>query len=197
MIRTLVAALAVLIGTAATAADYRPGPYAGLTVGYAAGALTNNSADLTTDGIPVSGVLGYTHIIAGTNMLIGIEGEAILPNISGKQSVNGFTLEANSDYTLAIKGRAGMVFGPALIYGTAGPSWTKSKLEGFGLEDDHLTLGIVAGGGVDLQITPTIIMRLEAVRQMSFGQEWTLGAQSTKLDAGETTLRVGVIINLQ
>lgn len=195
--RILIAALAVIFSLPASAADYRPGPYAGITIGYAAGNLTNNGGDLATDGVPVSGIVGYTHAIANTGLIIGIEGEAAWNNVNGSQTGAGFVLEAKSDYTLALKARAGMAIGPALIYATAGPSWSHGRIEAIGLSDKHLTLGIAMGGGVDLQMTNTIALRLEAVRQLSAGsQTWTLGGVSEKLDAGETTLKLGVVFSL-
>jgi len=193
----LSAALAVMLCTAAHAADYKPGPYAGVTIGYAAGSLTNNSGDLTTSGAPVSGIVGYTMAL-GAGMVAGIEGELAWNNVKGSQNVGaGFTIEASSDYTAALKARLGYAMGPALIYATAGPSWSKGKIELVGLKDDHLTLNVLAGAGVDLQITNTLAFRLEAVRQFSAdAQTWTLGTASEKLDAGETTIKIGVIFNL-
>ena len=195
MTRILLAALAVLLSGHVNAADYRHGPYAGVTLGYATGSLTNNTGDLTTDGVPVSGIVGYTHAIAG-GLGVGVELEGVWNNVKGSQTDRGFTLEASTDWTAALKARIGYAAGPALIYATAGPSWSKGKIELLGLKDTSTNLGILAGAGVDLQLTETIAMRLEAVRQFSSGQEWTLGTASTKLDAGETTLRAGVIFNL-
>ncbi len=201
MHRILIAALAVLIATPSIAADYRPGPYAGATAGVTTGYLTNNTGDLTTNGIPISGIVGYTHAIAG-NIVMGIELEAAWNNVKGSQTDRGFTIEATSDWSAAIKGRIGHAFGPALIYVTGGPIWSKNQLEattGIGtLSDSALKLNILAGIGTDIQITPTVAMRLEAVRQFSpNAQEWTLGTASTKLDAAETTIKLGVVINLQ
>ena len=56
----LSALLAVLISGPANAADYKSGPYAGVTAGITTGYLTNNTGDLTTNGIPISGIVGYT-----------------------------------------------------------------------------------------------------------------------------------------
>lgn len=197
MPRILIAAFAVLLALPAAAADYRPGPYAGIAIGYATGNLTNNGGDLATDGVPVSGIVGYTHAIVGTPMIVGIEAEAAWNNVNGSQTGAGFKLEATSDYTIALKARAGFAAGPALVYALAGPSWSHGKIKVIGLSDDHLTLGIQLGGGVDLQLTNTIALRLEAVRQFSTGsQEWTLGGVTERLDAGETTLKLGVVFSL-
>lgn len=198
MHRILLAALAVILATPSIAADYRPGPYVGITAGTTTGYLTNSTGDITTNGVPISGIVGYTMAIGG-GLVGGIEGELAWSNVKGSQGVGaGFTIEASSDYSAALKARLGYAMGPAMIYGTAGPSWSKGKIELVGLKDDHLTLSILGGAGVDLQVTPTLAMRLEAVRQFSAdAQTWTLGNASTKLDAGETTIRLGVIINLQ
>lgn len=197
MLRLALAALAVLISLPAQAADYRPGAYAGITAGITTGYLTNNTGDLTTDGVPISGIVGYTFALGG-NAVAGIEGELAWNNVKGSQTAAGFTIEASSDYTAALKARLGYAAGPALLYLTAGPSWSKGKIEAAGLSDSRLTLNVLAGAGADLQITPTLALRLEAVRQFSAdAQTWTLGTASEKLDAGETTIRLGVIINLQ
>lgn len=197
--RILIAALVGLIlATPSSAADYRPGPYAGITAGTTTGYLTNNAGDITTNGVPISGIVGYTMALGG-GLIAGIEGELAWNNVKGSQGVGaGFTIEASSDYSAALKARLGYAMGPALIYATAGPSWSKGKIELVGLSDSNLTLSVLGGAGVDLQITPTLAMRLEAVRQFSAdAQTWTLGNASTRLDAGETTIRLGVIINLQ
>lgn len=201
MHRILIAALAVLIASPSIAADYRPGPYAGATAGVTTGYLTNNSGDLTTNGVPISGIVGYTHAIVG-NLVMGVELEAAWNNVKGSQTNEGFTLTASSDWSAAIKGRLGHAFGPALLYATAGPIWSKSQIKASdgiaSISDSDITLNVLAGLGADIQITPTIAMRLEAVRQFSpDAQTWTLGTASTKLDASETTIRLGVIINLQ
>jgi len=197
----LSAALAVMLCTAAHAADYKPGPYAGVTIGYAAGSLTNNSGDLTTSGAPVSGIVGYTHSlgeIGGLHPVIGIEGEATWANVKGSQTDRGFELQASTDYTLALKARAGIAIGPALIYALAGPAWAHSKLEIIGLKDSHLGLGVMAGGGVDVQITHTLAIRIEGVRTFAAGStDWRLGnAAPIRLDSGETTIRAGLVFSL-
>lgn len=196
--RMILSALsAMMLCTAASAADYKSGAYAGATIGVTTGYLTNNTGDITTNGIPVSGIVGYTMALGG-GIVGGIEGELAWSNVKGSQTVGaGFTIEASSDYTAALKARLGYAMGPALIYATAGPSWSKGKIELVGLKDDHLTLNVLAGAGVDLQITNTLAFRMEAVRQFSAdAQTWTLGTASEKLDAGETTIKIGVIFNL-
>ena len=194
---TLSALLAVLISGPSLAADYKPGAYAGATLGITTGYLTNNTGDLTTNGVPVSGIVGYTMALGG-GIVAGLEGEIAWNNVKGSQHVGaGFTIEASSDYTAALKARIGYAMGPALIYATAGPSWSKGKIELVGLKDDHLTLNVLAGAGVDLQVTNTLAFRLEAIRQFSAdAQTWTLGTASEKLDAGETSIKLGVVINL-
>ena len=195
--RMILSALsAMMLCTAASAADYKPGAYAGATIGVTTGYLTNNTGDLTTNGVPVSGLVGYTMELGG-GMVAGIEGEIAWANVKGSQTTNGYTLEASTDYTAALKARLGYAMGPALIYATAGPSWTRGKIEAVGLKDDATTLNILAGAGVDLQVTNTLAVRLEAARQFSAKAEtWTLGTASEKLDAGETTIKIGVIFNL-
>lgn len=194
--RLMLALAALIIGAAAHAADYRPGPYAGISIGYAAGNLGNDGGDIATDGINVGGILGYTHIIGGTNFLIGIEGEAVLSSVKGTQGPSSFQVEASNDYSVFIKPRLGMVFGPAAIYAFAGPAWTHSKIEIVGLKDSNFDLGMVAGAGADIQITNTIALRLEAMRSMTFGQDWSIGGATAKLDAAETTGKLGLVINL-
>jgi len=193
----IIAALGLILLSPVKAADYKAGPYAGVTAGVATGYLTNSTGDLTTNGIPVSGIVGTTFAL-GNGLVIGGEIEAVWSNVKGSQTAAGFTLEASSDYTLNVKARLGYAAGPALIYATAGPSWSKSKMEIAGLKDDHLALGVLAGGGVDFQITQTIAARFEATRTFSMaGTDWQLGAApAIRLDSGETTIRAGLVFSL-
>lgn len=195
--RMMMTALAILISTAAGAADYKPGPYAGVTLGYASGALTSGIGDLAKDGIPVSGIVGYTHKLGPA--VLGIEGEITWDSIKGKQEQAGYSLTISSEYTAALKARGGMLFGDALVYIFAGPSWTSSKLtasDGIAkITDKAMDMGITAGLGTDLQMTDTLALRIEAARTVST-TDWMLAGERIKADDGTTTIKAGLLFRL-
>lgn len=199
--RYAIAALAVIAGASlATAADlgghvtppqaqesagsmYRTGPYAGISLGYSTSHLTGDVVPLSADGVNVGGLAGFTFRVG--HAVLGLEGDIGWQDAT--LSAGG--IHANGGWLGTARVRAGVPIGPALLYGTAGAAF-KDSIDGF-------TTGAVAGGGIDLQLTHSMLMRIEALHYMYPDATVSItDIDKLKLGTQDTTVRAAVIFNL-
>lgn len=196
----LAAALAVVAGANAHAADlggrapadpaqaavnssYRTGPYAGLVVGYSTSQITGDLSHIATDGMQLGGLAGFTFHAGG--LVWGAEGDISWQNAK----LSGAGIKTSGDWLGTARVRAGVPIGPALLYGTAGAAF-KDSFDGF-------TVGAVGGGGVDLQMTNTMLLRIEALHYMYPDAKISIdNLDAVKLGTSDTTVRAAVIFNL-
>jgi len=196
MLNRIMAACGILVLTALAsglrAEDYRPGPYAGLSVGYA---VTPNSAggyDLSADGFNVAGLAGWTYAYQG--MVMGLEADIGLHKVDGSGAVGGAAVTFESNWYASARGRLGVPIGPALPFVTAGVAMSDQILKSGGGSVDTLRWGPIAGAGIDLQLTRTIVGRIEATRTW-----WTdskFGALPTAVTSADNQVRAAIIVNL-
>jgi outer membrane immunogenic protein len=116
---------------------------------------------------------GYNYQIS--SFLLGVEGGFTWFDMRRSFfSITGFGPEifgADPEWMAAVAGRVGIVAGPLLIYGKAGPAWirdtyTNISLPGAPLPGDlfvghDIRLGWTAGGGVEYMFTPNWSLRVE------------------------------------
>ena len=197
----IAAALAVIAGaTVASAADlggspakaepaysgnsgYRTGPYAGLVVGYSTSQITGDLEHIATDGMQLGGLAGFTFRADG--FVLGLEGDLSWQNAK----LSGAGIQTSGDWLGTIRARAGVPIGPALLYATAGAAFKDSF--------DGTTVGAVGGGGIDLQMTHTMLMRIEALHYMYPDAKISIDNLDTlKVGTSDTTVRAAVIFNL-
>lgn len=161
------------------------GAYAGVQLGYQWGDMTldgenlnnNNttSASWDVDGANQSVFAGYNWMSSPT-LLYGIEGEINGSNASGDHPgvpapSFGFIrngIDADVDWTAAIRGRLGYAMGPNLFYGTAGVAFARASLEGTptGPGDGRFSpsetlTGWTLGAGVERAISADWTLRLD------------------------------------
>jgi outer membrane autotransporter protein len=179
-----VGALAVSIGTSASAADLprRPpppivvpvSPWSGFYIGaHVGGVSASESVDFVGSTNP-SGVIGglqagYNWQIAPT-WLVGFEEEISFTNASG--SVNGFT--SNHNWYDTVDGRLGYILpGGWLLYGKAGVAWTNIdySVPGFFSANDTRT-GWNVGIGAEYLVAP----------------QWSVKAEYSYLDFGKDNI---------
>ena len=130
----------------------------------------------TGDGSYFGGlVAGYSYVLP-SRLLVGMEGDISFPNsISGSQTVSSAIAgSANYDDTVLLfataRGRIGYAFDRWLVYATGGFALSRDQLDrtqlsgaGAGSTDtEFLTrLGITAGTGVEVGLTPKLSAKLE------------------------------------
>lgn len=201
--------------TAANAADlggyeprYQPRPqpeyrapiwagfYMGANIGYGTGNVweTGQAGRLQTTGV-IGGLHGGYNWQIGS-FVFGAEGDFDLSGMRGRSVVGADTLNERTHHLGSIRGRMGIAFDKALIYGTAGYGWSDVHLS---LNDaagkasaGHSSSGLVYGGGLEYKLNRNISLRGEVLRYDVSGQ-WDLGdGTKTKLESPSTEFRTGI-----
>lgn len=122
------------------------GPYLGATVGFEWGSIDNSR-------INPSGIAGG--IEAGYNFQRGafvFGGETDLQLSGADDTLSPF--EFSNPWFGTLRGRAGVTFNNVLLYGTAGLAYGDLRADSAFLSESHTSIGWVAGGGVEVGLTP-------------------------------------------
>lgn len=195
--RLLGAVIALAFVTPATAQQgpFKGGPYAGLTAGYSSTVFEAEDVDLGAHGLFGGAYAGFGFYTGG--VYLGLEGDAMLTDIKAKFSEADVTVTSKSDYLASIRARVGLPLGPALAYVTAGPAFTNTKITGSdgidGASKSETLIGVAVGGGLETNLTNTIMVRIEGLHY-AFPDEGFKFGDLGKADIGqqETVIRVGV-----
>ena len=122
------------------------GPYAGATIGYEWGDVSNNP----TKPSGVTGGLEAGYSWQRGNVIFG--GEADLQVSAAKDTLAPWQF-ANAWYG-TVRARGGLAAGNMLFYGTAGLAYGRLRAEAFGLSEAKTSIGWVAGAGVEVGFAP-------------------------------------------
>jgi outer membrane immunogenic protein len=179
------------------------GIYGGVHGGARWGDVDTSSFGSISDTAADYGVHAGYSVTLGS-FLVGVEGDASFDgadfDVSGALGNGSLT----TDWSGTIRGRAGVLIGPALLYATAGYAWTSTSLSGtdstgakFGGDQDFT--GVVYGIGAESYVLPNISVRLEALRY-DYGAEKLsfdgAGNTLTNVDPDDTVVRAGVTFHL-
>jgi outer membrane immunogenic protein len=152
------------------------GPYLGFGVGLATGNIDFVTPPRATDfkSVSLAGTVGYNWQI--DRLVLGIEGDGSIQNLTGTVSVPGTTatVTARSRWLATARGRLGVDLALPftsyrfLLYGTGGAAFTDVAnsscvcfLNGATEDQSQLRTGWTAGGGVEVPLAPTVTMKLE------------------------------------
>ncbi len=185
-------------GTGETLVIPFQGLYIGGAIGHATGALNDTEGfKLPREGYTVSAIAGYNHRLPG--IVIGIEADAGLTDVSGSTNAGGFTVSGSSRWLASLRGRIGKTFGHTLLYGTAGVAMTNAKLsaEDVGSDTRDRLNGYVVGAGIEAAIFDNAALRLEYLHYRWADQAYTVGGADTgKLGSHDNAVRAGLIFKL-
>ena len=184
-----------LIDSSAKAADYKTGPYAGVSVGVSSDQITTAGIDLGAQGAVVGALAGWTHPVA--NMVLGLEGNVGWNGVSGHWTDTSATFTSDGSWYAGLRGRAGLPLGPVLLFAMAGPSFQEMKISMGAESSSRVLLGLTAGAGVDLQLTNTMSIRLAGEHTWWKDASFDLG-RPVLLESGreDTKFYSAVIFNL-
>lgn len=192
--RNLIALALLLLASPAMATGYKTGPYAGLAVGYGTGQIGAGGLDLAQDGAQVSGLVGYTLALGA--LVVGAEADFGWNGVAASFH-DGLSARSSGSWQGSVRGRGGVTVGPALLYGTAGVAIKDAKLEIDGTSGHSTLVGVVGGAGLEVQMTNTLQVRLEALRYAYPDGKVSVGDLGTaKFDSGDTVVRAGLIFAL-
>lgn len=170
-----------------------------------------NWSDLDTDltntlnatSFSGGGHIGYN--VGLGSAVVGLEADA---NYDNSNFAFGFPGGGGVDYDVnwngTIRARAGLTFGPALLYATAGYAWTnasviESSAAGLSSSTDHHFDGVVYGAGVESFVLPNLSLRLEALRYDYGADKLSLTNAANSIqefDPSDTVVRAGVTFHL-
>ena len=154
-------------------------------------------------GFAGGGQLGYNY--QAGNFVFGVEGD--FSGIANKASVTftpplrGIPISATSDldWMATVRGRVGVAFGQALIYGTGGvafasfsDAWGFTFLGGNAFAKDETRTGWVAGGGFEYMFLPKWSAKIEYLFIDTDDTDATLFGTTVSGRARDNIVRAGV-----
>lgn len=142
------------------------GPYAGLNFGYQWGSVTHLGAK---PGGVMGGIQGGYNWQSG-QFVYGLEADL---QASGAEDTFA-PYKFSNPWFGTVRGRAGYALNNILFYGTLGFAYGYGRAEGLGLSESHLHPGWVAGGGLEVALTP----------------RWTAKAEYLFVDLSDTAYAV-------
>lgn len=178
------------LSTQDMADDYRPrglweGLYHGISGGYGWGQSDHNyerddnhgMASREVEGALASFTLGYNFMVSPA-LLLGIEADAGVMDLSEDDEVifDGHVWKTQfGPFWGTLRGRAGVVLGGILFYGTGGLAFMSIDEVGYGdadgqtAENRNLLTGWTMGGGMELALGDNVTTKIEYLH-MDFGQ---------------------------
>lgn len=164
------------------------GFYLGGQFGYGWFTGEDNLGNPETDLDDVIGGIhaGYNHTFE--NFLVGLEVEANLAGFDGKTSLG---LDANVDWMLAGRIRAGYTFDRYLAFATAGISAAELSLKSV-REDSNTHTGLVVGGGLEAFVTENLTARIEYQHHWFNEQTYNTNTLDYKVDGQMDVVRAGL-----
>lgn len=179
------------------------GLYVGGYLGHSAGTLNDAQGfKIPREGYNGGGLIGYNHALPG--VVLGIEADLGVTDISGETNAAGFTVRGSNKALGSLRARIGRPFGGSLMpYVTAGLALQTGKLSVHNLDTtltsaDKNTKGYVFGGGVEMfPFASNLGLRIEALRYNWVGQTYRIEDEtSPKLNSHDTQVRAAVIVRL-
>jgi len=151
------------------------GVYIGGQVGYQFGKSESsdglgNYVNMSPSGVVGGAHVGYNYQVA--QFVFGLEGDVNGSGYHGSADVGPVNYSAREDFDGSIRGRVGVAWDRALIYGTGGVAFAnfKNDYNGFGFNDSVNTgrVGWTVGGGVEYALDNNWSIRAE-YRYTDFG----------------------------
>jgi outer membrane immunogenic protein len=178
--------------TAAPApAHHRTGFYVGAIAGWDIAQLETNAFAFSDTSLLGGAFIGAQARLE--NLVVGIEADYLLADLAATATPAAVTVTASTSFLASIRARAGLPLGPALLYVTAGPAFTESKLAIAGSADKEFAVGGVFGGGVEAELGKVLFLRLEGLHYIFPDQDVTTLTPAVLEQANQqTTVRLGI-----
>ncbi len=166
------------------------GLYLGAQAGYrySVAAIDGwNAPAMRAGGLQRGGQLGYN--LQWKSLVVGVEGDLMLGSQTATSSVPGATLTMRDAWASTVRGRGGVAFGQALIYGTGGIAVAQRSVavtsQPLAASLSETRLGYVYGGGIEFKLAPQLSTRVEALHYsyQGSGVNWNSGTSGVKQDS--------------
>jgi len=143
------------------------GIFMGAAIGYGIGDLSvrGDSGNFSFDNEGVFGSVYLGRDWQMGNFVVGIEGEWGGGDINGSDQNAGTNLSSDVNWMAAVRARAGVLMGPALLlYATGGYAWTDLDLRATGatpFKTSEQLSGYQVGGGAEYRFASQWALRLD------------------------------------
>ena len=176
------------------------GFFMGASLGYGIGdtSVTGGSGNFDFDNEGTFGSVYLGHDWQFGNFLLGIEGEWGGGDISGGETIAATNLSTDLNWMAAIRARAGVLLGPALLlYATGGYAWADTDLVARGATNftvsENLS-GYQLGGGAEFRFAPQWALRLDYVYTDLEDENITAGGTTNNFDPDFHLARAGLTL---
>ncbi len=178
-----------------------PAIWRGLYIGLQAGHrwTTTETANANFSSLQARSAQFGGHI--GTNyqsgpVVVGLEGDLMVGRGSATTVGAGASLSLKDTWTSTLRARAGVTFGPALLYATGGVAVAGQDLT---LKSSTLSsatsdarLGLVVGGGLEMQLTEQLSARVEGLHYSYKDQSLNWGTTNVPVRQDSNVIRGGI-----
>lgn len=159
--------------------------YLGATVGSEAATVSAGGLDLGDNGFNGGAFAGCQNKTG--RIVYGIEGDVTFSNLSPDLAN---VVIAESEYLASVRARLGYIIGNALLYATAGVAFSDLDITALGTKTGQSQTGFVYGGGIELDVTEHLFIRLEGLRY-DFSGEVFASLAGAKADDQRDVFRLG------
>ena len=176
------------------------GFFMGASLGYGFGDMSSagdsGNFEFDSEGTFASVYLGHDWQFG--NFLLGLEGEWGGGDISGNDTNAATNLSTDLNWMTAIRARAGVLLGPALlIYATGGYAWADMNLSTSGataFKTSENMSGYQVGGGAELRFAPSWALRFDYVYTDLDEENITAGGVVNNFDPDFHLARAGLTL---
>lgn len=163
------------------------GFYLGVNAGGAWGKFTRDARGIDADSSFVGGVTaGYNQQFG--NFVAGVEGDYNYSGIEEKR----LGLKASLSSFGTLRGRLGIAFDRALVYGTGGYAFGFGNLSILGLKESNTHQGYVVGGGIEFAVTQNISLKGEYLFMPLARQRYFNGLAGIDAGLNANVVRAGL-----
>jgi outer membrane immunogenic protein len=178
------------------------GLYVGVNGGYAFGGVDEvgvnpapgNVGELNLEGLFGGIGIGYNHQV--DQLVLGIEADFQLSDISDSDAGGGYTMSNEVNYFGTVRGRAGFAIDNALIYATGGLAYGDFDYSvngpGVAINESYSDLGLTIGAGAEFAIDDMWSVKAEYLYTIFDKERLTDGRVSTASTPDFHLVRVGL-----
>jgi len=150
------------------------------------------STDTTSYAVGLHG--GYSWQVGA--LVAGYEIDATLHDMDGSGQNSGYRYATSGSFSATARGRLGLAYENVLFYGTLGGAIglfeTSVIGNGVTMRTDDFAAGLVYGVGAEMQLLPSLSLRIEAL-QYDYGSV-NNGGGGVSYDADNTSVRAGLTL---
>jgi outer membrane immunogenic protein len=186
----IAAAAALLAMGGAASAQQAPqnwsGLYAGVHGGVGAGQARGGSSSGGLGGVQV----GFN--AQADKVVLGVEGDVSATGVSHK-GINGAGGQSfRQKWVGTVRGRVGVAFDQAMIYGTAGAASGQSEFQDFAGSSSKQSLGWTVGAGGEAKLTERVSARAEVLHYALGSANFSTPVATYRVNARTNVVRAGL-----